>query len=300
MRTSVPSRLLVSAAVACWAACAGGPQRPQLYDPGEITAEQKARLHRAEQAYRAEAPEFVELRDELAADPVTAFWLTRLFVRDVLWVLENRPVSEQEFLQAAAGARHPVEARAREQIAELGAAAMPCLVEDLLKNRLTDRRELGVDLVGEVGAPAIPAVLDLVRDRETRHRRAGIRALGALPPAPETMVVLEKALDDPEFTVRADAARALGRGGSAQAARLRDVLVRDADPFVRRVAAETLAHFPTRATAAALIDYLERCQQDRDAEGAETAQASLQRIAQSGPRTVEAWRKWLDTMPEGK
>jgi hypothetical protein len=42
-----------------------------------------------------------------------------------------------------------------------------------------------------------------------------------------------------------------------------------------------------------VIDYLQRCKDERDPRGEEAAQATLQALARSrGPRTVAAWRQW--------
>ena len=87
--------------------------------------------------------DFAALRDALAKDPVTAFWLTRLFIRDLLLVREARQESEEahavaakevrsviraddggpvdaKLLQSVAKARDPLEVRALAQIDAMG------------------------------------------------------------------------------------------------------------------------------------------------------------------------------------
>src|SRR5262249_25543058 len=71
-----PPALLAGALLAC--ACAAKPAPSKVAEPAP---DQIARLRAAEQLYRKDDPAFAAERDDLARDPVTAFWLTRLFVR---------------------------------------------------------------------------------------------------------------------------------------------------------------------------------------------------------------------------
>lgn len=278
--------------LALWG-CAGAPPEPRLYDPGQLAPEQARALKQAEQAYRAQDAAFDGQRDALAGDPVTACWLTRFLVRDILWARERRDVGQGEVLRAAAGRADPVETRAREQLLALGGAAASTLVKDLLESSLGDRRELGVELLGGIGPAALPDVDPVLADGDPRVRRSAVRVLAAMPFGPEVGQRLRRAAADPDFGVRGEALRGLGGGGEAEAALLRSALAGDADPFVRRAAAQALGGFRDQAAAVALIDYLERCKRERESQGEQTAQAALQAISGSrGPRTVEAWRAW--------
>jgi hypothetical protein len=276
---------------ALWA-CAGAGGR--LYDPGQPTPAQRQALVEAERSYRQNDPAFAAQRDALARDPVTACWLTRMLVRDVLLVRERRDVGQDQVLAAAAGIRNPVEVRALEHLEAIGAAAAPTLVEDLLEHPLGDRRELGVELLGRIGLPALPALEGPLQDSEPRLRRAAVRAAAAMPFSPQTRQCLMRAAADADFGVRGEALRGLGGGGASEADLLRRSLLGDRDAFVRRAAAEALAGFRDRPTAVALIDYLERCKRELEPLGERTAQQSLQALSGGrGPRTVEAWRDWL-------
>ena len=65
----------------CLAAC-GSTHEWTLTDPGQLTPEQRKLLVEAERHYRQGEP-FAEQRQTIAADPVTAWWWTRMVVRDV-------------------------------------------------------------------------------------------------------------------------------------------------------------------------------------------------------------------------
>lgn len=271
------------------ASCAGSPSG---WQPGTLSKAQADACRAAERAYRAEAADYQVRRDELAADPVTASWLVRMFVRDLFTVREGRPLGEdQDLLRAAARIVDPVESRALAEIQALGAAAVPTLVGDLLLHSQPQPRELGIELLTRVGAPAMPALQEVARTGEPRQRRAAARALGAIGVDQNVFATLHQLTGDEDYSVRADALRSLRGGGEAAQNLLIERLRDDADPFVRRVAAQSLAAFSGRAPAMALIDYLERCKRERDFPGEQAAQASLQKMAAArGPRTPDAWR----------
>lgn len=269
------------------AACAG-----TRYEPGKLSDEQVAKCRALEVAYRSNAPDYPVLRDQAVADPVVAAWVVRMFVRDLFAVREGRPLGEdREFLRAAARLEDPVEVRALAEVRALGAIAVPTLLGDLLLHDQPQPRELGIELLALVGAPAIAPLQDVVRTGEPKQRRAAARALGRIGVEGQVLATLRELTGDEDYTVRADALRSLRGGGEAARGLLVERLQRDDDPFVRCVAAQTLGEFPATATANALIDYLERCKRDKDWRGEQAAQASLQKLAGTrGPRTPEAWR----------
>jgi HEAT repeat protein len=278
------------------AACAS-PGGDAPFQAGTLTSAQAEAVRAAERAYRAADPGYESMRVALLADQVTANWLVRMFVRDVFTAREGRPLGEDEgLLRAAARIPDPVEDRALAEIGAAGAAAVPVLIGDLLRHGQPQTRELGVELLARVGTPAIPALQELARDGEPKHRRAAARALGAIGEDDAVFTVLRELADDGDYTVRADALRGLRSGEQARLL-LIDRLRGDPDPFVRRVASQSLAHFPDAATATALIDHLERCKRDREHAGEQAAQASLMAIAGArGPRTVEAWRAFAQSL----
>lgn len=279
---------------------AGCASEAPKYDPGPLDAERAAKCRAAELAYRSQAPEYAALRDELAADPIGVHWLVRMFVRDLIFVREGRPLAvagdETEVIfKAAAGIEDPVERRAIAEIEALGAKAVPTIVADLLQHSQPQPRELGIELIARIGPTAVPGLLPLVRSGLARERRVAARALGAIGDDEVVHTEVVRLAQDADFTVRADAMRGLASGGERAAEALRAALVADPDAFVRRVAAQSLARHPGAKSARALVDYLARCQTEGDVKGEVAAQTSLQKVAGvRGTRTLANWRKWLD------
>ena len=290
------TRLLSLVALAAFTVGCGSsePARQHLHDPGRPDTQQMAALKAAEQAYRKKDAGFAAQRDALAQEPVTAFWLTRMLIDWTLKARDPREISEKQKLGSAADVRDAAENRAMDQIVAMGPAAVPCVVEDLMKNKAADRRELGVELIGRIGTVALPEVTPLLTESEGRLRRTGMRAVAAMPPSPQTRELLLRGAADADFGVRGEAVRGLGPGGPAEAALLHKALVQDEDPFVRRSAAQALGTFRDQESARLLIEYLERCYRERESLGQQAAQASLQSLSgMKGQRTPEAWRSWL-------
>jgi hypothetical protein len=284
--TNLRRSLLVVIAVPLAACAAGAPAVERL------SPEQLERCRAAEVAFRSGAADWPARRDELARDPVATAWLVRMFVHDLILEREGRPLGDdEELLRAAAKIENPVERAALHELRQLGAAAVPTLIADLLLHPQAQPRELGVELLAHIGAPAIGPLQQVARTGESRPRRAAARALGRIGPTGEVFATLRDLAGDSDYAVRADALRSL-RGGGEEARRLLlAALAADPDPFVRRVAAQTLAEFPGADTASALIDYLERCKREQDWPGEQQAQASLQRLVGArGPRAPTAWR----------
>lgn len=276
-----------SLSVVVAAGCASG-----THESGALSPALAARCRVVEQAYRAGAADYARQRDELVSDPVAATWLTRMFVRDLFQVREGRPLGDDvELLRSAARITDPVEAGAIAEIRALGVRAVPTLVGDLLLHEQPQPRELGIELLAAIGAPAIPAVQQVARTGESRHRRAAARTLGRIGVDEAVFATLRELAGNDDYTVRADALRSLRTGGASAVELLVQRLREDPDPFVRRVACQTLGEWRSTPTALALVDYLERCKQEQDWPGERAAQASLQHLAGSrGPRTPAAWR----------
>lgn len=279
------------------AACSSPGKRPaDPLSPGPLTPAQQELLRDLELAYREQAKDYPERRAAIADDPVATAWFARMLIADVITAREGRPPSdEDDRLRAVAKIKDPVEARALDTLGELGAAAVPTVVNDLLRHPQALPREIGYELVARIGAPALPPLLELAADREVVHRRVAARALGLVGGDPTAIRALHDLARDGEFTVRAAAVRGLGTCGlPAAAAWLRECLQQDRDPFVRRKAAEALQAYPSRATAESLIDYLDRCERSEDHDGARAAQLVLRAFAKTrGGRTVPDWRRWL-------
>lgn len=271
-----------------------------------------------------EAPkvEFAVLRDALAKDPVTAFWLTRLFVRDLLLVREARQESQEsqdvaakqvrsvvraadggpadaKLLQSVLKARDPLETRALAQIDAMGAAAVPCIVNDLAGHKQAFVRQLGAELVGRIGAPALPAIAQLAASRDPVLRRSYAQCMASLSvPEADFATLRAMAIEDGDFTVRAAAIDAMAQRDPGGMPLIRQRLVRDEDPFVRRVAARALALERSQENAIAIADFLDRSMRDRDSQSERAAQEALQQMAKTrGPRTLELWRQFAQSLP---
>jgi hypothetical protein len=279
-------------------ACASAPPRHQL-EP--LSPEQQQLCVLVEKAYRSEAPDYPALRERAAKDALVSAWLTRMFVRDIFAAREQRPVGRDEALLRAVGRiADPVEARAIAELKQLGALAVPTLVGDLLEHDQPQPRELGVELLGYVGPPALPALVEVAERGSPRQQRAAARALGAIGVDERSLPVLRRLANDADFAVRADALRALRSGGPPARALLLDRLRHDPDPFVTRVAALSLGAFPDRLVGEALITYLERCKGNIDSRGVEAAQQALQQVTGTTQvRSAEAWRGAVAALPAG-
>ena len=277
------------AASVVFAACTA---TPPAYQPGELTPDQVTLCRDADRAYHANSPDYPALRERIVVESVMTAWLVRVFVRDLITVREGRPLGEDDAARAAARIENPVEARALAEIRQLGAAAVPTLVGDLLLHSQPQPRELGIELLSLVGAPAVPALQVVARTGEIRPRRSAARALGRIGVDGDVLTTLRELLADRDFTVRADAARSITGGGEPARQLLIQCVQEDRDPFVRRVATAALGNFPGRASAMVLVDSLERCRREQDSDGEIAAQTTLQRLA--GVRTMRepaAWRQ---------
>jgi hypothetical protein len=283
------------------AACGSAPAPAADASGPPLDEAQQRQLKEAERLYRAGDAGFAVARDALAAQPATAWWLARLLVRDVVWYTDHQQADDATFLNEATGRKSTRLERARGELAALGAAAVPCIVADLLKSRFNDRRALGAQLLAQIGPAALPQMAPLLRDNDARLRRLGAEALGHMPRGPEVDAELRRLAGDPDFTVRATAYEGLARGGPEVAPLLRQALLEDPDPFVRRALPPLLQRFHDRETALALVEYLRRATEAGDGRGVEAARKAL--VAMSGLRgnlNVAGWQGWARSLPAAR
>jgi len=110
------------------------------------------------------------------------------------------------------------------------------------------------EIIRQIGTPAIPLLVELLRHEEVSFRRFAADASIDLAPDTESIqLALRRALRDEDAIVAGDAARALGALGeraSPSVAALVSALSHE-DPYVRIYAAEALASIGPRAGAAA-------------------------------------------------
>jgi len=89
-----------------------------------------------------------------------------------------------------------------------------------LLKRLLDRgnehlQVVTLEIIRRIGRPAIPLLVELLRDERVSVRRDAVDALIDLPPHTESIQpALRRALNDEDSTVAGDAARALGALGN--------------------------------------------------------------------------------------
>jgi outer membrane protein assembly factor BamB/HEAT repeat protein len=116
-----------------------------------------------------------------------------------------------------------------------------------------DRPVATINIVQRIGPPAIPLLVDLLRDERDSIRRSAVGELIDLAPQTESIQpALRRALGDADSMVAGDAARALGALGaraSPSAGALVDTLSHE-DPYVRVYAAEALASIGPKAAKA--------------------------------------------------
>lgn len=287
------------------AACSSGPQvrvapLPAADANAPLTVEQNKALAAAERLYRDGNPAFAERRDELARDPDTARWLTRMLTRDAIVAFDRRQASDDEFFRQVAG-KDPLWDRALMHLRALGGAAAPCLIEDLLRHPRHDRRRLGVTLLGVSGAGSLPALKDVLASPDAALRRLAVLGVGEMASSPATVEVLRRAAADREFTVRAAAYEGLGRADGDVAVELRRALQTESDAHVRRVIARALGSDRSKATALALVAFMRSSLDAGDKQGVAAAHDALARLAGGDARQLrgyEAWAKWAAERPD--
>ena len=134
-------------------------------------------------------------------------------------------------------------------------------------------RRMAVMGLGSAGRDeAVPALAFALGDRNASVRAQSLRALAKIEGAAAQVAVIE-ALGDEAAMVRAEAVRVLGlRGGEDAVEALRDVLLDETDPAIRRDAVAALAKLPGEEAAFAL----EIGAADLDPAVRETALAALE------------------------
>ena len=109
------------------------------------------------------------------------------------------------------------------------------------------------EIIRQIGPPAIPLLVELLRHEQVSFRRFAADALIDLAPDTESVQpVLRRALRDEDSMVAADAARALGVLGNRAAPSVRALVkaLSHEEPHVRIYAAEALATIGPKAGAA--------------------------------------------------
>ncbi len=145
-----------------------------------------------------------------------------------------------------------VRATAQTTLVQAAPRSLP-LLRQLLNGRNEDLEVVILEIIRRIGPPAIPLLVDLLRDERISIRRSAVDAFIDLAPHTEWIQpALRRALRDEDSTVAGDAARALGALGhraSPSVGALVKTLSHD-DPYVRIYAAEALGSIGPKAAAA--------------------------------------------------
>jgi HEAT repeat protein len=139
-------------------------------------------------------------------------------------------------------------------IANIGPPAVPKLL-DVLRNPNSGFRWRAVEILGRLGDKrALPDLVDALGDKDSIIRKHSVRALGKIGDANE-MSYLVNALGDEAEDVRAEAATALGEIGHNAVTELVAAL-EDESTNVRTAAAEALGKLKARAAVPNLLEHL--------------------------------------------
>lgn len=123
-------------------------------------------------------------------------------------------------------------------LADLGAEAVPFLIEALKNPQSRYWATVALTEIGTSAAPAVPLLREAIAAGQTEERMQAIMALAAIgAPALPAAGDIANALDSPEGSLRFAAAFALGRLRAQDADAALDKAVADEDPFLAAIAA---------------------------------------------------------------
>lgn len=152
-----------------------------------------------------------------------------------------------------------VRASAQRELVQQAGRSLP-LLRRFLNRRNEDLQQQNEDLhretfeiIRRIGPPAIPLLVELLRDKQTSFRREAADVLIDLAPDTESIQPsLRRALRDEDSDVAGDAARALGALGQRASPSVRALVITlsHENPYVRIYAAEALASIGPKASAA--------------------------------------------------
>jgi outer membrane protein assembly factor BamB len=145
-----------------------------------------------------------------------------------------------------------VRAIARAALVQGAGRSLP-LLRRFLNRRNEDLHLVTFEIIQQIGPPAIPLLVELLRDERTSFRQSAVNEMIDLAPDTEWIQpVLRRALRDEDSMVAGDAARALGalRERASPSVRALVKTLSHENPYVRVYAAEALASIGPKASAA--------------------------------------------------
>ncbi len=195
--------------------------------------------------------------------------------------------------------------RARSALGTMGPVAVPTVIDELMKNRFTDNRQIGVQILASMSKDVLPMLKQAVIDSKPTFRHNYVAAVAGMKPSPERELMLLDWSKNDDYLVRSGAFVGLQRAGDRHLALLRDAVARDPDTFVQKQVVKVLGGFTDRVTAATVIAYYARCEKRGDRMGASEAERTLVKISKKPPTRrgrlihygLSYWRKWVLTLP---
>ncbi|MBL8861475.1 MAG: HEAT repeat domain-containing protein [Planctomycetes bacterium] len=276
-------------------ACAGAPRQPSSEARVVPLTELPAAHRAAWEAWLRGSAHFELERAHVERDPELARFVVDNLVRELVRGYERnafaRPGGEPGRFE-----------RAQADLVAFADASSPVLAE-LLRAPDGVVAFLCADRLVAIGARAVPHVTPLLSDARPETRRKAAELLGRLPHAGAAEVAVQEALaqraeHDPEWPVRAEAARALGARGRAHTHRgyamgvlLR--VVRDPDRTVAASAAEGLALLGEQRAIPRLAAEMERAAGRGEPAVVSAIERALRTLAGDGKRRSAAeWRAY--------
>jgi len=186
-----------------------------------------------------------------------------LFEPDIEKMKEERDV--EGLIKALRDAK---DARARsaaaEALAQVGDGRAIEPLAAALKDKDASVRRQVAEALGKIGgAGAIKPLIAALKDPDHRARQNAVQAFGAIGDA-RAVKPLIAALTDPDRDVCGAAAWVLGRVGDATAVKPLISVLRDRNPIAREAAASVLVAIGGPGAERALIEFDERCREERE------------------------------------
>ena len=166
--------------------------------------------------------------------------------------LSTNPAQVRDWASRLLANDRKVRATAQAALVKGAARSLP-LLRRFLASDDDDLHQETFEIIRQIGPPAIPLLVELLRHEEVSFRGFAADALIDLAPDTESIQpALRRALGDEDSMVAADAARALGALGERASPSVRALVeaLSHSEPHVRIYAAEALASIGPKASAA--------------------------------------------------